>query len=69
MQKNNYFLKGLGISLLIGLIIFICLKSGWYNRANMQANAEMSNLFIISTILISSVLFGFLYNFLKNEKR
>lgn len=69
MQKNNYFFKGFGISLFIGVIIFICLKSGWYSRASMQANAEMSNLFLISTILIGAVLFGFLYNFLKNEKR
>lgn len=46
-QFFNGFSKGIGI----GIVIVIILVSGWYTRANMQANSKLSTIVFVIAIL------------------
>ena len=65
---SKYFLQGTGISLFIGFLIMVFLKSGFYVRATMEAKSKFSNLFLIVSIIIASVIFGFIYDLFKKEQ-
>lgn len=62
-QKKNLkqFLKGLSSGLIIGIAIILLLVTGWYQRANMEANSKLSPVILFLTIAILSVFMGFLY--------
>ncbi len=62
-QKKNLkqFLKGLSSGLIIGTAIILLLVTGWYQRANMEANSKLSPVILFLTIAILSVFMGFLY--------
>jgi len=62
-QKKNFkqFLKGLSSGLSIGIGIILLLVTGWYQRANMEANSKLSPIILFLTIAILSVFMGFIY--------
>lgn len=66
-QKKNskQFVIGLSIGLSIGAATIFTIISGWYERANMVANAKMSP--IIFTIIIVSIAIFVAY-FYRNYK-
>jgi len=65
-------LVGLPLGLFIGIAIIASLKTGWYERANMEANAEMNPgiLFIaILAIIVFTSIFWKKYKWDMNEQR
>ena len=65
--KRKSFLRGLSISLLLGILILIVAEMGWYERANMVANSRGNILWILITILLVSVGFGWIYQQFTSE--
>ena len=63
LPKKDFkeFVKGLSSGLLIGIGIILLLITGWYQRANMDANSKSSPVIIIVVLLIIAVFMGFLY--------
>ncbi len=63
LPKKDFkeFVKGLSTGLLIGIGIILLLITGWYQRANMDANSKSSPVIIILVLLIIAVFMGFLY--------
>ena len=73
-EKKRMRLIFIGISggLILGIAIVILLTSGWYVRANMEANSELNPLVLTSAIIIIAVFCGFFYKKFKwdmNEQR
>lgn len=55
------YLKGISVGLSIGVIIIAVVASGWYQRANMQANAKLSVIVFTIALAIISAFMGWLY--------
>ena len=58
------FSKGLGIS----VAIILLLVSGWYTRANMEANSKLSSVVFVIALLGISVFMAWLYQNYKWEQ-
>ena len=70
--KRKPFLKGLSLSLLLGMIILMIAEMGWYERANMIANSSGNGIWMVIAILIFSFGFAWIYQqftFEMNEQR
>ncbi len=65
--RRKSFLRGLSISLMLGIIILIVAEMGWYERANMVANSRGNILWILITIILISTGFGWLYQQFTSE--
>ncbi len=63
LPKTDFkeFLKGLSTGLMIGIAIVLLLITGWYQRANMDANSKSSPFIIVIILVIIAVFMGFLY--------
>lgn len=59
--KRKPFLRGLSISLLLGILILVIAEMGWYERANMVANSRGNILWILIAIILISIGFGWIY--------
>ena len=55
------FLIGLSAGLVFGLVVLAVLYSGWYTRANMQANSKLNGFVFFAGILIVSFFMAYLY--------
>ncbi len=60
-QWHRHFYKGLSFGLLLGVAIVLSLISGWYERANMVANAQVNPWVLIIAIIIISVVTSIFY--------
>jgi len=62
-QKKSFkqFIKGLssGLAISVGIILIIVL--GWYKRANMEANSQMSTTVFVVALLGIAVFMAWLY--------
>jgi di/tricarboxylate transporter len=63
------FLKGLSRGLFIGIGIVLVVSLGWYQRANIQANAYLNPFFLVFIILIIAIFMAFLYRNYQWEMR
>lgn len=61
------FLLGLSTGFAIGAAIIITLQTGWYTRANMEANSKMSSIILLLAILMISFFMAFFYRKFKWE--
>jgi nitrate reductase gamma subunit len=67
IARNTYkksflqYIKGISVGLIAGVAIIVVVASGWYQRANMQANAKLSSMVFILALLIICVFMGWLY--------
>ncbi len=55
------YLKGLSRGLLIAIAILLLLVTGWYKRANMEANSKLSTTVFIIALLGIAVFMAWLY--------
>lgn len=55
------FLVGLSGGFAIGAAVLILLSSGWYERANMEANSKMSSVVFMLAILVTSLFLAYFY--------
>jgi membrane protein YdbS with pleckstrin-like domain len=55
------FLAGLSGGFAIGVAVILVLESGWYTRANMEANSRLSSVILLIAILIISFFLAFFY--------
>jgi predicted membrane channel-forming protein YqfA (hemolysin III family) len=55
------FLVGMSGGFAIGATIMIVLSSGWYERANMEANSRLSAIVFLLAILVISFFLAFFY--------
>lgn len=55
------FLVGLSAGFTLGISLILVLSTGWYERANMEANSKMSSIVFLVAILIISFFMAFLY--------
>lgn len=55
------FLKGLSKGLLIGIGIAITILIGWYKRANMEINTQLSPFIFLIAVIAISVFMAFIY--------
>jgi membrane protein YdbS with pleckstrin-like domain len=55
------FLVGLSAGFAIGVAVILILESGWYERANMVANSQLSYLVLLLAILLISLFMAFFY--------
>jgi membrane protein YdbS with pleckstrin-like domain len=55
------FLVGLSIGFSIGVGVILLMESGWYTRANMEANSRLSSVVFVLAIMILSVFMAFVY--------
>ncbi len=62
-NKVNFFqfIKGLSRGLAISLAIIALVISGWYQRANMQANAKLSTGVFIVALALIAIFMAWLY--------
>lgn len=70
--KRKPFLRGLSVSLSLGVLILIISETGWYERANMVGNMQGNEIWIVIAILIFSIGFAWIYQkftFEMNEQR
>ena len=62
-QKKSFkqFIKGLsrGLAISVGIILIVVL--GWYKRANMEANSQMSTTVFVIALLGITVFMAWLY--------
>ncbi|MEY3737616.1 MAG: hypothetical protein RL544_394 [Bacteroidota bacterium] len=70
-QKTSIrpFLIGLSAGLLFGLVVVAVLYSGWYTRANMQANSKLNGFVFFAGILLVSFFMAYLYRSFSWENR
>ncbi|MEN9349556.1 MAG: hypothetical protein RL372_534 [Bacteroidota bacterium] len=70
-QKTSIrpFLIGLSAGLLFGLVVVTVLYSGWYVRANMQANSKLNGFVFFAGILLVSFFMAYLYRSFSWENR
>ncbi len=61
LTSKRPFLVGLSSGFAVGILIILVLQSGWYQRANMVANAGLSSFILLICILIISVFIAFIY--------
>lgn len=55
------FLKGLSKGLLIGIGIAVTIMIGWYKRANMEINTQLSPFIFLIAVIAISVFMAFIY--------
>lgn len=55
------FLVGLSTGFAIGAGVIITLQSGWYTRANMEANSKLSSIVLLLAIMLVSFFMAFFY--------
>ena len=70
--KRKPFLRGLSISLSLGLVILIISETGWYERATMVGNMQGNEIWIVIAIIAFSLGFAWIYQqftFEMNEQR
>jgi hypothetical protein len=62
-QKTSVrpFVLGLSGGFAIGAAVLITLSSGWYERANMEANSKLSGFVFLLAILIISFFLAYFY--------
>jgi membrane protein YdbS with pleckstrin-like domain len=60
-QAAVLFLLGLSGGFAIGIAMILVLESGWYTRANMEANSRLSSVILLIAILIISFFMAFFY--------
>ncbi|MBP5999323.1 MAG: hypothetical protein KA534_02605 [Sediminibacterium sp.] len=65
--KRKSFLRGLSISLLLGILVLLIAEIGWYERANMVANSRGNIIWILIAITLISVGFGWIYQQFTSE--
>lgn len=66
------FLIGLSCGFAVGAAVMITLMSGWYERANMEANSKLSGPVFMLAILVLSFFLAFFYRKFRwemNEQR
>jgi hypothetical protein len=71
-SKRKPFLRGLSVSLSVGVLILIISETGWYERANMVGNMHGNEIWMVIAILIFSLGFAWIYQqftFEMNEQR
>ena len=70
-QKTSIrpFLIGLSAGLLFGLVVVAVLYSGWYTRANMQANSKLNGFVFFAGIILVSFFMAYLYRSFSWENR
>ena len=55
------FLVGLSAGFAIGVGVILVLETGWYERANMEANSMLSSIILLLAIMATSVFMAFFY--------
>lgn len=55
------FLIGLSAGFALGISLVLGLSSGWYTRASMEANSELSSIVLMVAILLISFFMAFFY--------
>lgn len=65
-QQNKlnpfFFVRGFATGLIVGLLIILCLATGWYKRANMDANTKLNPYVLLVSVLAMSLFFAWFYN-------
>lgn len=59
--SSRPFFVGLSGGFTIGIAVIIVLESGWYTRANMEANSRLSSFILLLAILVISFFMAFFY--------
>jgi hypothetical protein len=54
-------LIGMSFGFVIGIAILLLLSSGWYERANMEANSKLSSFVLLLAIMAISFFLAFFY--------
>lgn len=73
VARKNYFkspmayLKGFSGGIVLGVFIVLLIASGWYQRANMVANAQANPFVLLLVIIAVSAGMGFIYRRFKWE--
>lgn len=70
--RRKPFLRGLSFGFIMGFLILVISKTGWYERADMVANMRGNEIWIMIAILIFSFGFALIYQqftFEMNEQR
>ncbi|MDE1191290.1 MAG: hypothetical protein PW786_04020 [Arachidicoccus sp.] len=67
-KLSRQLTAGLPVGLSLGAAILLCFFTGWYQRAMMEANTEMSPFVLIVAIIIIAVVFGIFYKKQKWEQ-
>lgn len=62
-EKTSFrpFMIGLSAGFTIGVGIIAAMESGWYERANMEANSRLNYIVLLIAILLISVFMAFVY--------
>jgi len=55
------FLIGLSAGFALGISLILVLSTGWYERANMEANSRLSSIVFLLAILLISFFMAFFY--------
>ncbi len=55
------FFIGLSAGMALGVSILACLTSGWFERADMVANSQMSSVVFMLAIVLMSLFMAFMY--------
>ena len=55
------FLIGLSAGFALGISLLLVLSTGWYERANMEANSKLSSIVFLVAILLISFFMAFFY--------
>ncbi len=55
------FIKGFSKGLLIGIAIIIAIMIGWYKRANMEINSQLSPFVFLIAIIAIGIFMAFIY--------
>ena len=67
LKSFKQYLRGLSRGLLISAAILVLLISGWYTRANMEANSKLSFTVFSIALLDIAIFMAWLYNNYKWE--
>ena len=62
-EKTSFrpFMIGLSAGFALGVSVIAAMESGWYERANMEANSKMNYLVLLLAILSISLFMAFIY--------
>ena len=60
-RKMRLVFTGISGGLVLGIAIVLLLTSGWYVRANMEANSELNPFVLIFAIILIALFCGFFY--------
>ena len=67
LKSFKQYIKGLSRGLAIGIAIILLIATGWYKRANMEANSKLSFTIFAVALLGIAVFMAWLYNNYKWE--